>query len=451
MVSLSDEQTADRPLTVLSSRPLRGRFRVGPDPELFCLAAMLGAVSTGTTVLYHDAVEFDANRRATLELLREVGTTPEVLDDRWEINGLGTMGLLEPERPLDFSHAERATPLALGLLGPYGFASRLIGDTAPGAASLSPTIEALRTLGVDIREQKTGRLPMTLRGPRSAVPFELRLAGALPRTKTALLLAALALPGISTLIEAEPTADEPERLFRHFGASIAETNGPGGRMLSIGGLPRLGARTFEVPGDADLVPFPLLAALVVPDSDVLIENVAMLPARQAVLAALREMGGTIEEVDRRLSAGTEIADLRVSHSPLLGIDVEPRGLDAAAIPPLAVAGAFAAGETRLPRLGFTGEAGLHKLLAETLAGLGASTRADARGLTVGRPERGRQLGGDHVVPGGNPHVAAAFAVLGLGAGEQVTIDDEVPLNAAFPHLLSGLEALGAEFYRLEAA
>lgn len=451
MASPSDEQTADRPLTVMRSRALRGRFKVGPDPMLFSLAAMLGVLSRGTTVLYHDAVDVDANRRATLELLRELGATPEVSDDRWEIHGLGALGLLEPERPLDFSGAGRATPLALGLLGPYGFASRLIGDMPPGTPSLTPTIEALKALGIDIREQKTGRLPVTVKGPRTPVPFVSRLANPSPETKTAMLLAALGTPGISTLIEAAPTPDQPERLVRHFGATVTETQDAGGRVLAIGGLPALGARTLEVPGDPDLVAFPLLAALMVPDSDVLIENVAMHPARLAVLSAFREMGGTIDVIDRRLSAGEEVADLRVMHSPLLGIDIEPRGLTAAAVPPLAIAGAFAAGQTHLPRLGFAGEAALHKALAEALVANGATASADQRGLTVGRPARGKRLGGDRIAAGANPFLAAAFLVFGLGAGEQVTIEDEGPMNAAFPDLISGLEALGAEFFRLEAA
>ena len=382
MASPSDAQTAERPLTILRSRPLRGRFKVGPDPLLFALAAMLGALSRGTTVLYHDAVDIDANRRATLDLLREVGAAPEVADDRGVIHGLGALGLLEPERPIDFSGAVRAAPLALGLLGPYGFASRLIGDMPPGSPPLSPAIAALRTLGIDIREQKTGKLPVTVRGPRTAVPYIARLPQASIEAKAAMLLAALGIPGVSTLTEVEPTTDQPERLVRHFGAGVAESEGANGE------------RTLEVPGDPDLVAFPLLAALIVPESDVLIENVPVHPARLAVLTALREMGGSIELIDRRLSGGEDVADLRVTHSPLLGIEVDPRGLTPAAIPPLAVAGAFAAGQLRLPRLGFSGEPALHKTLAEMLSANGATAGADARGLSIGRPARGGRLGGE---------------------------------------------------------
>ena len=176
----------------------------------------------------------------------------------------------------------------------------------------------------------------------------------------------------------------------------------------------------------------------------------MHPARLAVLTALREMGGSIELIDRRLSGGEDVADLRVTHSPLLGIEVDPRGLTPAAIPPLAVAGAFAAGQLRLPRLGFSGEPALHKTLAEMLSANGATAGADARGLSIGRPARGGRLGGERINAGGDPFLAAAFVVFGLGAAEQVTLEDDGPLQAAFPDLIGGLEALGAEFFRLEA-
>ncbi|MDR3475382.1 MAG: 3-phosphoshikimate 1-carboxyvinyltransferase, partial [Devosia sp.] len=372
MASISDQQSADRPLTVLrSGRGLRGRFRVAPDPMLFSLAALLGALARGVTVLYHGAEDMGPSLAATRELLKAVGAPPEVSNDRWEINGMGPLGLLQPDKPLDFTGAREATPLALGLFGSYAFPTRLIGETAPGGAPLSPTINALHGIGVDIREQRTGRLPIGIHGPRTPVPFVARLPPAAAEAKAGLLLAALGLPGISTLVEPHPTPDHAERLLRHFGGSVIETTGlDGARSLAIAGLPALGARTLEIAGDADLATIALVAALIVPNSDVLIENFPLHPARLALLSTLEDMGGMVEILDRRLSAGEEVGDLRVAHSPLLGLAIEPRGLTPAAIPALAVAGAFAAGETHLPRIGFAGEAALHERLAAALAANG---------------------------------------------------------------------------------
>ena len=449
---MPDQASSARPLTALRSRALRGRFKVAPEPMLFALAAMLAALARGDSVLFHDAAEFDPDLAATQHLLEAVGAPPQISDDRWEIAGLGPRGLLNPERPLDFAGAGRAAPLAMGLLGPYGFGAEFVGEDPGRGGPLTPVIEALRGLGIDIREQRSGKLPLRLQGPRTPVPFIARLPRPSLEAKAALLLAALALPGISTLVEVQPAPDHAERLLRYFGAHIVETTAmDGSRSLEIVGMPPLGARTVTIAGDPDLAAFPLVAALVVPDSDVIIENVLLHTARNSVLSALEEMGGSIEITDRRMAAGEEVADLRVRHSPLLGTSIDPRGLSPAAVPPLAIAGAFAAGETRIPMLGFAGEAALHEALATGLNDNGATARADRNGLVVGRPRPGGKLGGQTLLTGGNPYLAAAFAVFGLAAAEQVTIADETAFSAAFPEMVAGLESLGASFYRRWAA
>jgi len=452
MASLSDGDVAARPLTVMRGRPLRGRFKVAPAAGHFALAVFLAALARGESVLYRDAGQPDAELTAIRRLLDATGIRVHVTEDRWEINGLGMLGLLEPEKAVDLSGAEKSLPPVLALLGSFGFPSRLIGESRHGAPSLTPVVQILKSIGIVIEEQRSGRLPLTVRAPRTAMPFAVRLEGSTPAAKAALLLAALGLPGISSIREASPSPDHAERLLRHFGATVLETTGvDGSRTLAVTGLPTLGARTLALAGDPDLAALPLLAALIVPDSDVRIENVPMHPGRVVVLSTLEEMGGDISVLDRRLAGGEEVADLRVRHSPLLGVTVDARQLTLDAVAVLAVAGAFAAGETRLPRLGLKGEGELHAALAATLSANGATARADATGLHVGRPAAGRRLGGESVRTGDDPHLAAALLVFGLAAAEQVTLEDMAALSMAFPDLIDGLEGLGAEFYWREAA
>ena len=452
MASFSDGDIAARPLTARRSRALRGHFKVAPDSGLFALAAMLAALARGRSTLYRDAGAPDPDLQATYRLLEAIGARPEVADDRWEISGLGTRGLLEPAKPIDFSGAGRALPLALALLGSFDFEARLVGGRGPGRATVARAIDVLRKTGMSIGEQQAGRLPISVAGPKTPVPFSVRLDEPSGDTKAALLLAALSLPGTSMIEEVHPSSDESERLLHHFGAGIVEATGVDGvRTLAVSGLATLGARTLALPGDADLAAFPLVAALIVPDSDVVIENVPMHPARMALISALEEMGGDIAIGERRLVAGQEVADLEVRHSPLLGMSIDGRGLTPAGVPPLAVAGAFAAGETHLPRLGFAGEVALHEALAAGLSANGATARADAAGLHVGRPAAGRRLGGEDVLAGDDACLAAAFLVFGLAAADPVTVQRTDALSSAFPDLVAGLEGLGAELYWWEAA
>jgi len=446
---MSDQIHTARPLTVLRARGLGGRFSVPSERGLFCLAAMLAVLARGETVIYREANEADGNLEATGKLLAAIGAEPEFADDRWQVNGLGPLGLLEPERRLDFTGASGALPLAMGLVAPYGFTTRFVGERSDTAAPAA-VVEALRSIGAEI-ETRGGRFPISVRGPRTTIPFVWPLAG-VPAYKAALLLAALSAPGVSALIESEPAPDHAERLLRHFGAVVDDReNDGGGRTIEITGLAPLGARTLTLAGDPDIAALAVLAGLVVPESDILVENVMLHPAHRAVFGALEEMGGQIDIGNRRSAAGEEVADFRVRHSPLLGIAIPPEGLTPAALMVLAVAGAFAAGETRLPRLGHAGEAALQRRLAEGLANNGATVSLGKTGLAVARPSAGGRLGGGTVSTGGDPLLAAAFMVFGLAAVEQVAIDDDTRMEAAYPGLTRQFETLGAEFLQGWAA
>jgi 3-phosphoshikimate 1-carboxyvinyltransferase len=340
-------------------------------------------------------------------------------------------------------------PLAMGLVAPYGFTTRFIGERSDTAAP-PMVVDALRSIGAEI-ETLGGRFPISVRGPKTTIPFVWPLTGGSPE-KAAALLAALSVSGVSSFTESEPAPDHAERLLRHFGASVdINENAGSGRTIQITGLPALGARTLTLAGDPDIASLAVLAGLIVPDSEILVENVMLHPAHRAVFNALEEMGGQIDIRNQRSTAGEDIADLRVRHSPLLGIVVPVDGLTPAATVVLAIAGAFAAGETRLPRLGYAGEAALQRRLAEGLANNGATVNLTKTGLTVGRPPAGGRLGGGTVSTGGDPLLAAAFTVFGLAAVDQVTVDDDTRMEAAYPGLTRQFETLGAEFLQGWAA
>jgi len=435
-----------RPLTATPGRALKGRFRVRGEPNLTTLMLLLASLARGTTVIYADTSAPAPEVAAALALLADLGASPETHDDRWQVSGLGALGLLAPSRGLQFSGAPRLLPLALGLLAPYDFAARF--EAGPGLGVPPALIEALRGLGTTVDAVRTGQLPLTLRGARLGMPFVWR-APAAPGDNwvEAMLLAGLGLPGRSRL-EGLAVLPEPAlRLFRHFGADIVDFADANGLGLTIAGLPKLGARTLAPAGDPDIAALAIVAGLVVPGSDLVVENVPLAVARGGLVTALTEMGGKIQQLERRPAAGEEVVDLRVRHSALLGITVKATGLAPADLAPLAVAAAFAAGTTRLPRLGPTDKGERHQQLAAALSINGATALVDAGGLMVGRPRAGGRLGGSRVEAGRDARFGAAMLVLGLGAAEPVSIADESPLRAALPDWLGSLEALGAQFSR----
>ncbi|TKB36060.1 MAG: 3-phosphoshikimate 1-carboxyvinyltransferase, partial [Mesorhizobium sp.] len=192
------------------------------------------------------------------------------------------------------------------------------------------------------------RMPITLRGPKHAAPITYRVPMASAQVKSAVLLAGLNTPGITTVIEPVMTRDHTEKMLKGFGANLSvETDERGVRHIFIEGQGKLTGQTIAVPGDPSSAGFPLVAALIVPGSDITIENVLMNPTRTGLLLTLQEMGARIDILDRRNEGGEDVADLRVRYSELKGVTIPPERAPTMIdeYPVLAVAASFAEGAT----------------------------------------------------------------------------------------------------------
>jgi 3-phosphoshikimate 1-carboxyvinyltransferase len=315
-------------------------------------------------------------------------------------------------------------------------------------------LDPLRQMGVQVLKAAEGdRMPITLRGPKATTPIAYRVPMASAQVKSAVLLAGLNTPGVTTVVEPVMTRDHTEKMLAGFGAELeVETDRQGVRHIRLQGQGRLAGRTIVVPGDPSSAAFPLVAALIVPGSDIVIENVLMNPTRTGLVATLLEMGASIEFLNGRDAGGEDVADLRARHSELRGVTVPaeraPSMIDE--YPVLAVAAAFAEGETLMH--------GLDELRVKESDRLAAVARGlEANGVDCtegkdtlavrGRPG-GKGLGArnaESIVETHLDHrIAMAFLVMGLATERPVTIDDATMIATSFPEFMGLMRELGAE-------
>ncbi|ESZ67464.1 3-phosphoshikimate 1-carboxyvinyltransferase [Mesorhizobium sp. L103C119B0] len=445
---------AAKPATARKSSALSGTARVPGDKSISHRSMMFGGLASGETRVTGLLEGEDVMRTAAA--MKAMGAHIEKRGAEWVIRGTGNGALLQPEGPLDFGNAGTGSRLTMGLVGTYDMETTFIGDASLSGRPMGRVLEPLRQMGVQVLKATPGdRMPITLHGPKHAAPITYRVPMASAQVKSAVLLAGLNTPGITTVIEPVMTRDHTEKMLRGFGANLSvETDERGVRHIFIEGQGKLTGQTIAVPGDPSSAGFPLVAALIVPGSDIVIENVLMNPTRTGLLLTLQEMGGQINILNPRNAGGEDVADLRVRYSELKGVTVPPERAPSMIdeYPVLAVAASFAEGETLMQ--------GLEELrvkesdrLAAVANGLKLNgvdcTEGEASLAVRGKPG-GKGLGGhpnsqDTAVQTHLDHrIAMSFLVMGLATEKPVTIDDAAMIATSFPEFMGLMTGLGAE-------
>jgi 3-phosphoshikimate 1-carboxyvinyltransferase len=437
-----------RPAVARRSEGLKGAARVPGDKSISHRSFMFGGLASGETRISGLLEGEDVMR--TGEAMKAMGARLEKQGAEWIINGIGNGCLLQPEAPLDFGNAGTGSRLTMGLVGTYDMETTFIGDASLSGRPMGRVLEPLRQMGVQVLKAAPGdRMPITLRGPKHAAPITYRVPMASAQVKSAVLLAGLNTPGVTTVVEPVMTRDHTEKMLKGFGANLTvETDEQGARHIFIEGQGKLTGQTIAVPGDPSSAGFPLVAALIVPGSEIVIENVLMNPTRTGLLLTLQEMGGNIDVLNPRNAGGEDVADLRVRSSDLKGVTVPthraPSMIDE--YPVLAVAASFAEGETLME--------GLEELrvkesdrLAAVARGLEANgvdcTEAETSLAVRGRPG-GKGLGGGTVKTHLDHRIAMSFLILGLATEKPVSIDDQAMIATSFPEFLGLMKGLGAQ-------
>jgi 3-phosphoshikimate 1-carboxyvinyltransferase len=437
-----------RPLESRASGPLTGKVRVPGDKSISHRALILGALAVGETRVSGLLEGEDVLN--TAKSMRALGAKVERTGDfAWVVRGVGVGGFAEPQAALDFGNSGTGCRLVMGAVAGCPITAVFDGDASLRSRPMRRVLDPLELMGAKVvASGEGGRLPLTLQGARDPLPILYRTPVASAQIKSAVLLAGLAAPGVTTVIETEASRDHTELMLKHFGAEIVSTReGSHGRKISLTGQPELHGAEVVVPADPSSAAFPIVAALIVEGSDLVLSDVMTNPLRTGLFTTLREMGGSIEESQVRGDAGEPMAQFRVRASKLRGVEVPPERapsmIDEYLV--LAVAAAFAEGTTIMR--------GLQELRVKESDRLEATAamlrvngvKAEISGDDLIVEGKGHVPGGGLVATHMDHRIAMSALAMGLASDKPVKVDDTAFIATSFPDFIPMMRSLGAEF------
>ncbi|MEI9994139.1 MAG: 3-phosphoshikimate 1-carboxyvinyltransferase [Rhizomicrobium sp.] len=441
-------RTPPRPLKARKAATLRGTAEVPGDKSISHRALILGALTVGETAITGLLEAEDVLNTATA--MRAFGAVvSRDAPGAWRVAGRGVGGWAEPDDVLDFGNSGTGSRLVMGAMATTPIAAVFTGDASLRGRPMARVLDPLLGFGATYTARARGLMPVTLCGAREPISVEHHVAVASAQVKSALLLAALGAPGRSRIAQDALTRDHTEKMLAAFGAAIAVEPLPTGEAVYVTGEVELKPCAVDVPRDPSSAAFPLVAALIVPGSEVRIPAVLLNPRRIGLITTLLEMGAKIAIENERSSGGERIGDLVVRASALKGVEVPPARAPAMIdeYPILAVAAAFAEGRTVMR--------GLEELRVKESDRLSAiATGLKANGVRIEETHdtlavEGRGADG---VPGGgrvathlDHRIAMSFLVMGLAARDAVSVDDTAMIATSFPEFEGLMRELGADF------
>ena len=417
------------------------------DKSISHRALMFGALAEGQTRITgllegEDVLRTAAAMRALgADVVRESAGA-------WRVRGQGRGNLTEPADVLDMGNSGTAARLICGILASHPIFAVLTGDASLRGRPMKRVTDPLTACGARFAGRAGGRLPLAIEGATNPRPLNYRLPVASAQVKSAVLLAGLNAEGETRVEEPEPTRDHTENMLRHFGADVSVVVEGTGRLIRLEGKPALKAADVLVPGDPSSAAFPLVAALIVPGSELTIAGVGLNPLRTGLFATLLEMGADLTVSGQRTEGGEPVGDITVRHGTLQAVEV-PRDRAPSMIdefPVLAVAAAFARGTSRFRGLSELRVKESDRLAATAalLAVNGIHVEIEGDDLIVHGTGGAAPPGGGMVLTHMDHRIAMSALVLGLGAREAVTVDDAGFVDTSFPGFAALMRSLGAE-------
>ena len=417
------------------------------DKSISLRSLILGAMAVGETRITGMLEGEDAI--STAKAMQALGALVERTGEQaWRIMGVGVGGFAQPRAALDFGNSGTGCRLAMGAVAGCPITAIFDGDASLRTRPMRRILDPLEKFGARTVDQKEGgRLPLTVKGALDPIPVVYEVPVPSAQVKSAVLLAGLAAPGTTTVIENEATRDHTEKMLKHFGAHLrSEEYGKHGRRITLTGQPELEAAPVVVPADPSSAAFPLVAALIVPGSEIILDGV------MTQSAAHRPADDV--EGDGRLDRGAGLAQRRRrggrrsarEASALKGVDVPaeraPTMIDE--YPILAVAAAFAEGTTRM-----RGLKELRVKESDRLEGTAALLRNNGIEVEIEGDDlivhgKGSAPGGGLVATHMDHRIAMSALVLGTASVEPVKVDDAAFIATSFPGFAEMMRGLGAD-------
>jgi len=433
------------------AKPLSGTIRVPGDKSVSHRSLMLASLCVGETEI-HGLLEGE-DVLATADAMRAMGSEITQLGTgHWRVAGRGVGGLSSPADKIDMGNAGTGVRLLMGLVATHPITCTFVGDASLSRRPMERVMGPLRQFGTVFQAQEGGLLPVTVHGSEDPMPITYELTVASAQVKSAVLLAGLNTPGKTTVIEPIPTRDHTENMLRHFGAEVVtQKRAEGGNIITLTGQPELTPADIQVPSDVSSAAFPLVAASIVPGSDITVSAVGLNPLRAGLIDTLIDMGADLTVLDQRVEGGEPVGDIRVKASNLHGIDVPPERAPSMIdeYPVLAVAASCATGTTRMTGIGElrVKESDRLQAMVDGLTAAGVTVRHGDDWMEIdcnGTPPRGGMMATvdlDH-------RIGMSFLVLGMVTEAPVDIDDGAAIATSFPGFVDLMNGLGADILEL---
>ena len=427
------------------SNGLRGEISAPGDKSISHRCVILSSIAIGESRI--EGLLGSTDVICTIEAMKSLGANISLNSNKCIINGIGIGSLIEPKKPLDFGNSGTAARLIMGLVSTHPIKSVFVGDASLSKRPMGRVIDPLTEFGTEFELTSSEFFPIVVNGAKLPIPISYETSVPSAQVKSAVLLAGLNTPGITSVIEKQKTRDHTERLLEIYGYQIDIIEEKQKTKISITGQESLTSVNIVVPGDPSSAAYPVVAGLICKNSNVTVKNVLMNPTRDGIYKSLEEMGAKIDFTNKKFQAGEDVHDILVESSHLKAIDVPasraPSMIDD--YPVLAVAASIAEGTSI-----FRGLAELRVKESNRLSGIkhflevnGVNVAIKNDDLIIEGNPKGIKGGG--IINTNLDHrIAMSSLILGLISDSPVSIDDTKTIDTSFPGFINLMRALGAK-------
>ena len=427
------------------SNGLRGEISAPGDKSISHRCVILSSIAIGESRI--EGLLGSTDVICTIEAMKSLGANISLNSNKCIINGIGIGSLIEPKKPLDFGNSGTAARLIMGLVSTHPIKSVFVGDASLSKRPMGRVIDPLTEFGTEFELTSSEFFPIVVNGAKLPIPISYETSVPSAQVKSAVLLAGLNTPGITSVIEKQKTRDHTERLLEIYGYQIDIIEEKQKTKISITGQEILTSVNIVVPGDPSSAAYPVVAGLICKNSNVTVKNVLMNPTRDGIYKSLEEMGAKIDFTNKKFQAGEDVHDILVESSHLKAIDVPasraPSMIDD--YPVLAVAASIAEGTSI-----FRGLSELKVKESNRLSGIkhflevnGVNVAIKNDDLIIEGNPKGIKGGG--IINTNLDHrIAMSSLILGLISDSPVSIDDTKTIDTSFPGFINLMRALGAK-------